>query len=215
MELTSEHWNRIYAEKPSDQVSWHATHLTHSLALIAEANLPRNAAILDVGGGASTLAGDLLDLGYTNVTVLDIAESGLAVARQRLAARATLVHWLVGDITTIALPEAAFDLWHDRAVFHFLTEPRDRAAYLAQARRALKPDGRIIVATFGEHGPERCSGLPVVRYDDEALLAAFGQDFERVHCLEDTHVTPWGSQQEFVYCLCRRAPSQSHERAGA
>ena len=200
----TEHWNRIYTEKSSTDVSWFAQHLEPSLRLIDEACLPADAGIVDVGGGASTLARDLLDRGFTNVSVLDLAAQALEVAKAQLGPRGSRVKWLVGDVTSVELPEAAFDLWHDRAVFHFLTDPADRAAYVRQATRALKPGGRIIVATVGTNGPERCSGLPVRRYDERELPAQFGQAFERVHCIEDVHLTPWGSQQEFVYCLCRR-----------
>jgi SAM-dependent methyltransferase len=201
---TTEHWDRIYKDKAATAVSWYEPHLAQSLALVDEAALPANAAILDVGGGASTLAGDLLDRGFTDVTVLDIASQALEVAKAQLGKRAEQIHWLVGDITRVELPAATFDLWHDRAVFHFLTDPADRAAYVRQVVAALKPGGRIIVATFGIQGPDRCSGLPVVRYDENALTDQFGAPFERVHCLEASHTTPWGAQQEFVYCLCKR-----------
>ena len=198
------HWEKVYGTRPVDAVSWYTPHLTRSLELIAEAALPLDAHIIDVGGGASTLAADLLDLGYTALTVLDLSASALASARASMGERAACVQWTVGDITTAPLPEATYDLWHDRAVFHFLTDPNDRAAYLRQVQHALKPGGRIIVATFGPDGPEKCSGLPVVRYDDVGLQAQFGADFERLHCLEERHETPWGSEQAFVYCLCRR-----------
>ena len=201
---STEHWNRIYAEKPSQQVSWYTEHLRQSLQLIAEAGLPADARILDVGGGASSLARDLLDRGFTDISVLDLAAAALEVAKLALGLRANQVQWLVGDITTIALPEAALDLWHDRAVFHFLTDPALRAAYVRQATRALRPGGHLIVATFGASGPERCSGLPVARYDERQLPGQFGDGFARVHCLEEVHVTPWGAQQQFTYCLCRR-----------
>ncbi len=198
------HWDRVYDTKSVDAVSWYAPHLARSLELIAEAALPLDAHLIDVGGGASTLPTDLLDLGYHHMTVLDISASALDKARALAGDRSLSIRWVVGDITTVDLPEAAYDLWHDRAVFHFLTDPSDRAAYLRQVQRALKPGGRIIVATFGPDGPEKCSGLPVMIYDDVGLQAQFGADFERLHCVEERHETPWGSEQAFVYCLCRR-----------
>lgn len=201
---SEQHWNRVYQTKPSDAVSWYAPHLARSLELIDEAGLAPTAALIDVGGGASTLPADLLDKGFSNITVVDISSAAVAAARVQLGERADAVKWIVGDVTRVALPESAFDLWHDRAVFHFLTDEADRQAYLGQVLRSLKPGGRIIVATFGPKGPERCSGLEVIRYDDEALLRQFGSLFQRLHCIEDRHTTPWGSEQEFVYCLCRR-----------
>lgn len=198
------HWNQVYEARDAERVSWYAPHLSRSLELIDEARLGPRAAIIDVGGGASTLPADLLDRGYGDVTVLDIARSALDTARERLGDRADAVSWIVGDVTTVELPARRYDLWHDRAVFHFLTDEADRAAYLAQVSRSLRPGGRIIVATFGPEGPEQCSGLPVVRYDDAGLQRQFGSAFERVRCLEERHETPWGSEQSFVYCLCRR-----------
>jgi SAM-dependent methyltransferase len=198
------HWEQIYGTKYADAVSWYTPHLTRSLELIAEAALPLDAHIIDVGGGASTLTADLLERGYQNLTVLDLSAAALEKARASIGERSGSVRWVVGDVTTVDLPTATYDLWHDRAVFHFLTDPNDRAAYLRQVHHALKPGGRIIVATFGPDGPEKCSGLPVVRYDDVGLQAQFGSDFERLHCLEERHETPWGSEQAFVYCLCRR-----------
>jgi SAM-dependent methyltransferase len=159
---------------------------------------------VDVGGGASTLVDDLLDRGYTNVTVLDLSATALDVARARLGDRAKAVRWLVGDATRAALPDASVDFWHDRAVFHFLREDEARARYVATARRALKPGARIVVATFGPNGPDKCSGLDVVRYDADGIHGAFGAAFEKLSSAEETHTTPWGAAQHFVYCYCRR-----------
>ena len=212
------HWERVYQTKAVDAVSWYTPHLATSLELIGEAGLSPSASMLDVGAGASTLAADLLDQGFTDLTVVDLSATALERAREaRRAAqlargvdRPDPVRDLVGDIRTVALPAGAFDLWHDRAVFHFLTAPEDQAAYLRQAHHALRPGGRIIVATFGPDGPEMCSGLPVVRYSDEALQACFGSAFERVRCVRETHATPWGTAQAFVACLCRRRADASN-----
>ncbi len=198
-----EHWEGIYQRKGSDEVSWYRPHLDCSLRFIDDAQLPLTASILDVGGGTSTLVDDLLDRGYRSVTVLDLSASAIDVAKQRLGERAATVTWLVGDVTEIALPEQQFDFWHDRAVFHFLTDEAARGRYVAAVRRALKPNGHIVVATFGTSGPDRCSGLPVVRYSAEGIHEQFGTAFRKVGGDTEIHHTPWGNEQEFVYCYCR------------
>jgi len=199
---TKSHWEHVYESKPSDSVSWYQPHALRSLDLIRRVAVGRDARILDVGGGASTLVDDLLDAGMTRVGVLDVSDAALDVARQRLGPRAGAVQWIPGDITTVDLEPGSVDVWHDRAVFHFLTEPQQRAAYLRQVRRAVRPGGHVIVAAFGPDGPLQCSGLPVVRYAPQALHAQFGGAFELVeHQLED-HRTPSGAIQHFIYCLC-------------
>ncbi len=190
-----EHWDAIYRRKAADEVSWHRPHLDRSLRFIEEAGLSREAAILDVGGGASTLVDDLLDRGYERVSVLDLSASAIARAQERLGARAAKVAWIVGDVLEPDLPEHSIDFWHDRAVFHFLVDEA--------ARRLLRPNGHILVATFGPSGPEKCSGLPVARYDAEGLHGQFGDRFRKIGSDSEVHLTPWGSEQEFVYCYCR------------
>src|SRR5262245_4395321 len=197
------HWESVYKQKAPDEVSWYRPHLERSLRFIDAAALPRTAAILDVGGGASTLVDDLLARGYSHVTVLDLSDAAMARSRTRLGARARDVQWLTGDVTRIALPEHHYDFWHDRAVFHFLTDAAARERYVAAVRHALKPDGHVLVATFGPEGPERCSGLPVARYSAEGIHEQFGDEFSRVGSDAELHTTPWGSEQEFVYCYCR------------
>lgn len=197
------HWEDVYGRKKPEEVSWFAPHLKRSLAFVEKAGLPHEAAIIDVGGGASTLVDDLLERGHSNVTVLDISANAIEVAKQRLGARALEVQWRVGDITEVALPEGAFDFWHDRAVFHFLRQPADREKYVANVRRALKPGGHILVATFGPEGPQRCSGLDVMRYSSDQLHGEFGDDFRKVESLTELHSTPSGGEQQFVYCYCR------------
>jgi SAM-dependent methyltransferase len=137
------------------------------------------------------------------VTVLDLSQAAISAAKERLGPRAGNASWIAADITQFELPHHRYDFWHDRAVFHFLADPEDRSRYVAAVRRGLKPGGHIVVATFGPHGPERCSGLEVVRYDAEQLHAQFGSSFERVASSEEIHRTPWGTEQEFVYCYCR------------
>jgi SAM-dependent methyltransferase len=202
-----EHWESVYGQKAPTEVSWYRPHLGESLRLIEAAGLGRDAAIIDVGGGASTLVDDLLARGHRDVSVLDVSAKALEAAKARLGDRAAAVHWLVADITRADLAPAAYDLWHDRAVFHFLLEEDDRARYVAAARRSLRPGGTILVATFGPDGPTRCSGLEVVRYGVDELQAALGDAFEPVTSATEVHATPWGTAQQFVYCLARlRAP---------
>lgn len=197
------HWNDLYAARGPDRVSWHRPHLERSLAFVDAARLAREAAILDVGGGASTFVDDLLERGFTNVTVLDLSETALAAARARLGSRAADARWICADVTRAALPASAFDFWHDRAVFHFLNDSESRARYVDAVRRALKPGGHVVVATFGPHGPEKCSGLDVLRYTPEEIHGEFGPGFAKILSAIEMHETPWGSEQEFVYCYCR------------
>jgi len=199
------HWNAVYDRKGAQSVSWFQPHLATSLSLIRGLGLPASARVIDVGGGAATLVDDLLADGFVDVTVLDISARALEASKQRLGARASEVTWLVGDITKVGLEEGRYELWHDRAVFHFLTDADARRAYVRAALRALVPGGRIIVATFGMQGPEQCSGLDVVRYEADGLHAEFGAAFEKVGSLTESHQTPWGAEQEFVYCYCRRS----------
>lgn len=198
-----EHWDAIYRRKGPDGFSWYRPHLDRSLRFIEQAGLPKTASILDVGGGSSTFIDDLLDRGFDHVTVLDLSASAIDTARVRLGPRAGGVTWVVGDITEIALPEHVYDFWHDRAVFHFLTEEEARRKYVAAVRRALKPNGHVVVATFGPSGPDECSGLPVARYSAEGIHSQFGGQFRKVGSDTELHRTPWGSEQEFVYCYCR------------
>ena len=199
------HWEHVYETKSVDAVSWFQPHAEQSLRLIRQTGLAPTASIIDVGGGASTLADDLLDDGFRHVTVLDVSGAALAAARARLGERAASVTWLEADITQVALPHNAYDLWHDRAVFHFLTSDRDRQAYVAEVLRAVKPGGYVIVATFAEDGPLQCSGLPVVRYSPSALHAEFGATFSLERHEREEHHTPSGAVQKFIYCYCRKS----------
>jgi ubiquinone/menaquinone biosynthesis C-methylase UbiE len=196
------HWDRQYASRPAEAVSWYQPHATRSLELIGRVAPGHDARVIDVGGGASTLVDDLLASGTWHVTVLDISATALQVARQRLGADASRVRWIEADITQVQLEPAAYDVWHDRAVFHFLTDPADRAAYVAQVRRAVRPGGHVIVAAFGPEGPQQCSGLPVVRYGPGELHAQFGGQFELLEHVAEQHRTPAGAIQQFVYCHC-------------
>lgn len=198
------HWQQVYRGKPSDAVSWYQREPGISLDLIEAAAIDHQRAIIDVGAGASVLVDHLLDRGYRQISVLDIADDALSVSRTRLGPRAAAVDWRVGDVTTIALPPARYALWHDRAVFHFLTDPAARQAYRRQLETTLADDGQIVIATFAEDGPESCSGLPVVRYSADALATEFAASFEPVQQLHETHRTPSGGSQRFVYLRLRR-----------
>lgn len=200
-----EHWDAIYGTKGAQDVSWYRPHLDRSLKFIDQAGLASNAEIIDVGGGASTLVDDLLARGYGNITVVDISEAAMKQAQTRLGSNAARVAWIVGDVTQVELPHHRYDFWHDRAVFHFLTDDEARRRYVSRVRHALKPGGHIVVATFGPHGPEHCSGLPVVRYSPEGIHDEFGGQFAKAGSDSEVHHTPWGTEQEFVYCYCRLA----------
>ncbi len=197
------HWDRVYETKDATEVSWYRAHLDTSLALIDQAARNRTSAILDVGGGESTLVDDLVARGYTDVTVLDVSEAALNATKARLGAAEPGVHWVCGDATSVPLPETRFDVWHDRAVFHFLTDPRQREAYVAQAARSVRAGGHVVVGTFGAEGPPQCSGLEVVRYDADALRDQFAARFDRVCHLQEVHRTPLGREQQVVWCLLR------------
>ena len=197
------HWDQVYATKAPDAVSWYRRHLETSLALIEQAVPVRSAHIIDVGGGQSTLVDDLLLRGYTNITVLDISPAAINVTKSRLGSAADHVHWIVADITEVELKLRAYDLWHDRAVFHFLTAPEQRAAYVRRVARSVRPGGHVIVSAFGPEGPAKCSGLEVMRYDAESLHREFGVRFGLVESSTEMHRTPFETTQQFLYCYCR------------
>ncbi len=197
------HWDDVYQSRAVDEVSWYRPHLDVSLGLIEDAAADRGSAIIDVGGGEATLVDDLVKSGHSDVTVLDISMAAIEVAKARLGSSAGSVHWITGDITEVELEAARYDIWHDRAVFHFLTQAEDRAAYVRQVARAVRPGGHVIVATFGPDGPDKCSGLDVVRYDAGSLHGEFGPKFRLLDSVTEQHETPWGTPQQFMYCLCR------------
>jgi len=201
-----EHWQRVYREKSETQTSWFRPHLDESLRRIDGLGLAPDDAVIDVGGGRSSLVDDLLARGLRDVTVLDLAEGALDAARARLGADAARVHWIAADVTRAQLPPAHYALWHDRAVFHFLTDAAERARYVAQTARALRPGGHAVIATFAPDGPERCSGLPVARYDADALAAEFAPVFVHVDHGRELHRTPWDAEQAFTYVVLRRVP---------
>jgi len=199
-----DHWEKVYTTKAPDSVSCFQAHADMSMRLIRASGLGRDAAIIDIGGGASTLVDDLLDDGYAHVTVLDLSAAALAESQHRLGARGAGVKWVEADITRATFEPHSIDLWHDRAVFHFLTTQEDREAYVKQVLRALKPGGHVIMATFGSNGPTQCSGLPVMRYAPDELHAEFGEAFTMLTHEEQVHHTPFGTDQQFIYCMCRK-----------
>lgn len=194
------HWDEIYRAKTPVETSWYAPHLQTSFDWICEAAPDRSSPILDVGGGESTLVDDLLHLGYRNLTVLDLSPAALQKSQARVGDDAKFVHWLAGDVTEVSLSPQAFALWHDRAVFHFLIAPEQRAAYVLQLAASLKPRGSVILATFGPDGPERCSGLPVQRYSAQSLQQELGPEFQLERSATLDHQTPFGTTQQFLYC---------------
>lgn len=199
------HWENIYQTKSPTQVSWFQAHPQVSLSLIQRTQIQPTEPIIDIGGGAATLVDDLLAHGYQAVTVLDLSAQALRLARQRLGPLAERVTWLEADITTVELPAQAYAVWHDRAVFHFLTQPADRQRYITAVRQAVRPGGFVIVATFAPDGPTRCSGLDVVRYSPESLHGEFGRGFQLIDSARETHHTPAGGEQQFMYCFCRQS----------
>lgn len=207
------HWECVYAAKRQDQVSWFQAEARLSLDLITRSAPPPDATIVDVGGGASRLVDGLLAHGYRTVQVLDLSAAALAAAQARLGTAGDLVHWTVGDVLEAEFAAGSVDVWHDRAVFHFLTDPADRARYVEQVQHAVRPDGLVLVATFAEDGPLKCSGLEVVRYSPEALHHEFGDDFVVLESHREEHRTPWDAVQQFTYCLCRYAPDRHRQRA--
>lgn len=198
--MTKEHWESVYSTKSAESVSWYQPHAQRSFDLIVGAEISRKSVIMDVGGGASTLVDDLLEAGYERITVLDLSSAALQVAQRRLGTRAEQVQWLDAEATTATLPASTFDVWHDRAVFHFLTAAADRKSYVNQLRHAVKPGAHIIIATFSLDGPTRCSGLPIVQYSAETLHAELGTQFELISQQNETHLTPSGATQNFIYC---------------
>lgn len=197
------HWQNVYATKGEAEVSWFQDSPATSLAMIRAANPDHHAAIIDIGGGASRLVDALLQDGYRHLTVLDLSANALAATKRRIGAAASTVDWIVADATTWE-PAESYDVWHDRAAFHFLTDPRDRAAYVERLRSAVAPGGHVIIATFAPDGPEKCSGLPVQRHDSASLAAELGPEFELVETRSEVHHTPWHSTQAFQFSRFKR-----------
>ena len=197
------HWESVYTSKGENEVSWFQESPAPSSDLIVQAGATRTSAIIDIGGGASRLVDHLVEQGFEDVTVLDLSAAALEAARRRLEGRADRVRWIVADVTAWE-PVKAYDIWHDRAAFHFLTDESDRAAYIARLTKGVRAGGHAIIGTFALDGPEKCSGLPVARYDSASLGQALGAKFRLVDTRRHEHATPWGSRQMFQFSVFRR-----------
>lgn len=194
------HWQKTYSSNPVEKLGWYEPHLQTSLGWIKTLGLSPDAPIIDVGGGASTLVDDLLALGHRSITVLDISDHALSLAKARLGKQADLVTWWCGDITGDELPAHQYELWHDRAVFHFLTNPEQQEKYREKLLKALRPEGQVIMGTFSPEAPPKCSGLPVQRYSARQLSEALGEEFELLRSQKELHTTPGGVEQMYLYC---------------
>lgn len=199
------HWDTVYTTKSENEVSWFQENPAPSIELIDLARPTSASAIVDIGGGASRLVDSLVAGGFNHVTVLDISGAALEAAKARLGESASRVQWIIADVTKW-YPMQIYDIWHDRAAFHFLTDPADRAAYVTRIKQAVKPGGHVIIGTFAIDGPEKCSGLPVHRYDAASLAKELGEGFELMDSRRHDHSTPWNSAQRFQFCIFRRAP---------
>ncbi|WP_317124595.1 class I SAM-dependent methyltransferase [Mesonia aquimarina] len=203
MSNKKQHWENVYETKDLNQVSWYQTTPKTSLESIKKAELKKDAAIIDIGGGHSFLVDHLVNLGYTNISVLDISEKALKKAQDRLGEQATKVNWVVSDVTSFQ-PSQKYDLWHDRAAFHFLTEENDIQNYYKVCTSALKSGAQLMISTFGENGPKKCSALPTENYNSEKLNQVFNENFDQVNCFTENHITPNKKNQEFQTCIFQR-----------
>ncbi len=200
-----EHWEKVYLTNSPDKLGWYKPHLETSLKWIKELDLSKDSNIIDVGGGASTLVDDLQNEEYRSITVVDLSKKALALAKERLGERAELVTWLEEDITSVPLAARHYDLWHDRAVFHFLTATEQRQQYRHNLVKALRPGGHLIIATFAPEAPPKCSGLPVERYTADKLESTLGAQFELKRHDKELHITPGGVEQMYLYCHFRKS----------
>lgn len=198
-----QHWDTIYSTRGEEEVSWFQPYPKTSMAFVELFELPLDATIIDIGGGDSHFVDALLDKGYRNIYVLDISATAIDKARQRLGDRAANVHWIVSDVTEF-VPPVAFDFWHDRAAFHFLTTQERIDKYVAIAERAIRPGGVLVLGTFSESGPQKCSGLEIRQYSEATLSGQFTRSFERIRCFHEDHTTPFQSVQNFLFCSFRR-----------
>ncbi len=203
---TVDHWQKIYSARPAEKLGWYKPHIQIPLRWIEKLDLASDAPIIDVGGGTSTLVDNLIEMGYRSNTVLDISKHALSSARARLGEKHRLVTWIDADITVVELPPCGYDLWHDRAMFHFLTSPEQLQNYLDTLFHALKPGGHIIMGTFAPEAPSTCSGLPVRRYSLEELRNTIGEDFDLVGHDKELHITPGGTEQMYLFCHFRKKP---------
>ena len=204
MEVSEQkHWNKVYGTKAENEVSWFQPYPKTSMAFVKLFDLPLTANIIDVGGGDSHFVDALLDKGYQNIWVLDISDIAIEKAKQRLGAKAANIHWIVSDVTTFT-PTVQFDFWHDRAAFHFLTSEDKIYQYVSIAENAIKKDGYLILGTFSENGPEKCSGLAIKQYSETSMSARFEVAFDRIKCISEDHTTPFNTVQNFLFCSFKK-----------
>ena len=201
---SKQHWEKVYNTKKPAEVSWYQNYPALSMDLIAFAKIDKDQKVIDVGGGASVLVDAVLDKGFKDVTVLDISSKAIQHARERLGQRAQSVQWIEADITQFDPPQQ-YDVWHDRAVFHFLTQEEDRKKYISALEKAVKAGGHVVIGTFSLEGPPKCSGLDVERYDPQKMQKELGGSFEFIKSADEIHVTPWNSEQKFTYFFFKRA----------
>lgn len=193
------HWEKVFTTKQVNEVSWYQQTPKLSLDFLDQFELPKNAAIIDIGGGDSFFVDHLLQMGYTNITVLDISEAAINKAKKRLGDQASLVKWVISDMLDFK-SDILFDCWHDRAAFHFLTTAAEVEQYLTIAQKQIKSQGKLIIGTFSAEGPEKCSGLPVKQYNENALTAALQKCFKKIKCITTDHITPFKTIQNFLFC---------------
>ena len=203
------HWGNVYQEKSPSELSWYQKESKLSMELIRYTNVASNEAIIDVGGGASVLVDHLVKECYTNLSVLDISENALASAKKRLGDSAKSIEWIVSDITQFDAPQK-FSLWHDRALFHFLTDPSDREIYVKTLKNAIKPEGHLIIATFAIGGPGKCSGLEIVQYDSEKMISEIGDNFQLIEERKEVHITPAKKEQKFIFFRFLKVPNDRY-----
>lgn len=194
-----QHWDKLYSTKAEDEVSWFQPYPKTSMEFVELFNLPLNANIIDIGGGDSHFVDAMLDKGYKNIYVLDISVNAIERAKQRLGTKASKVHWIISDITEFK-PSVQFDFWHDRAAFHFLLTEDKIYKYVSIAENAIKKDGYLILGTFSENGPTKCSGLEIKQYSEASMSARFEVDFNRIKCIQEDHTTPFDTVQNFLFC---------------
>jgi ubiquinone/menaquinone biosynthesis C-methylase UbiE len=197
------HWENVFATKAENEVSWFQSYPQTSIDFLALFNLPLDANIIDIGGGDSHLVDVLLEKGYKNIYVLDISKNALERAKQRLGDKAQLVHWIVSDITEF-IPDVQFDCWHDRAAFHFLTTEDKIEKYVRIAENSIKPGGHLVIGTFSENGPTKCSGLPIKQYSESTMVHRIRNAFSSIKCITEDHLTPFNTTQHFLFCGFRR-----------
>ncbi|MES2800559.1 MAG: class I SAM-dependent methyltransferase [Bacteroidota bacterium] len=199
------HWENIYDTKELSEVSWYQPTPQTSLEYFKKFNVPTTAKIIDIGGGDSFLVDHLLDLGYTNITVLDISSSAIKRAQQRLGDKAKNVQWIVSDVATF-IPEEHYDFWHDRAAFHFLTDEKEITNYLTTAQHNINPDGKMVIGTFSEEGPKKCSGIEIKQYSETTMTDRLKDFFKKIECTIVDHTTPFDTIQNFVFCSFEPIP---------